>query len=245
MRILTEADLRSAMLTHGEKEYSVPADVFVTPMAKEYLKNRGIKLTQKNGPDSDYEKGRASSKSKQYIEAAEGRIISEKPEGMTHLYGNVLVSKTSPVIEFRGRLDSLQADIISAQVEAENENCLKLVDDLGEVLSYSRQILAAEVKNEPLGEMTLFGYSLSELRRVSHNIKTEFGLERHPIPEYGMGRLCSLINTLRTRARETELAATRAFGGEKSRREDIVTALNRMSSAFHIIFCRILSGYYD
>ena len=34
---------------------------------------------------------------------------------MTHLHGNVLVSKADPRILFRGKLDALQADVVLAQ----------------------------------------------------------------------------------------------------------------------------------
>ena len=44
MKILTEAMLRSAALGEDTTEYCVDADVFVTPLAREYLRDRRISL---------------------------------------------------------------------------------------------------------------------------------------------------------------------------------------------------------
>ena len=44
MKILTETMLRAATLADSTTEYRVEPDVFVTPLAKEYLRDRGISL---------------------------------------------------------------------------------------------------------------------------------------------------------------------------------------------------------
>ena len=41
--------MRSEALPEGTPEYRVEADVFITPMAKEYLRDRGIKLVVVDG----------------------------------------------------------------------------------------------------------------------------------------------------------------------------------------------------
>ena len=49
------------------------------------------------------------------------------------------------------------------------------------------------------------------------------------------------LNRLRTRVREAEIAAIRAL----PERTDILRAMNRLSSAVYVIFCRQLSGWYE
>ena len=44
-----------------------------------------------------------------------GGFITEKPEHMTHLHGDVLVSKTHPRILFRGAMDTLEAELKSVR----------------------------------------------------------------------------------------------------------------------------------
>jgi ethanolamine utilization cobalamin adenosyltransferase len=244
MRTLTEADLRASLQTDGIKEYSVPPDVFVTPAAKEYLRVRGISLVVRSGDKTCFDETRQAKNAlpkSVYIDAVTGRGYDEKPENMTHLRKNLLVPKTHPVIAFRGKIDTLQADIILAQAAASGAGLKPLVSDLQETLLFLRAILGAEVKNSPLDVTELFGLSFPELRRVSHDIKAELGLEKHPVPDYSMGELPAAVNALRARTREAELAALEALPD----RQDILTALNRLSSGMHIIFCRLLSGYYN
>src|SRR5574344_983872 len=41
-----------------------------------------------------------------------GGYVEEKPEHMTHLHGDVLVPKTHPRIVFRGKMDTLESELI-------------------------------------------------------------------------------------------------------------------------------------
>ena len=55
------------------------------------------------------------------------------------------------------------------------------------------------------------------------------------------------LNMVRTQVRETELAAVEAFFDptEGLQREDIIKALNRMSSAVYVMMCRLKAGKYE
>lgn len=172
-----------------------------------------------------------------------------KGEDMTHLRAGRLVRKTHRRIAFRGALDSLEADILEAQLLAGEEGSYYR-EALGEVLSFVREILSAEVNERPVGEGELFGLSLDALHEQSHNVREFFGFP-HPLPDSSMGALALRLNTLRTRAREAELAAVRAFApfaGDGAApalsaavSSDIIRAMNRLSSALYWLFCRCLS----
>ncbi len=61
-----------------------------------------------------------------------------------------------------------------------------------------------------------------------------------------MGKNYAILNVLRTQVREAEVLAAAAFHEPDGfRRTDIIEALNRLSSALHIMMCRELSGYYQ
>jgi ethanolamine utilization cobalamin adenosyltransferase len=168
-----------------------------------------------------------------------------KPEYLTHLCADVLVPKTHGRIRFRGILDSLEADVIEAQALASSLGEGWYTERLGETLDCLRRVLAAEVKETPLPEFTLFGLSEEELHAQSHNVRAAFGMDGHPVPDYTMGPLAVRLNTLRARIREGELLAVRVFwGGAEERpcgREDIIRVMNRLSSAFYWLFCRCIS----
>lgn len=67
------------------------------------------------------------------------------------------------------------------------------------------------------------------------------------LPNYGMGLTYALLNTLRANIREAEVIAVDAFMHDEKRMErlDIIQALNRMSSALHIMMCKYLAGEYS
>jgi ethanolamine utilization cobalamin adenosyltransferase len=100
--------------------------------------------------------------------------------------------------------------------------------------------MKSEVLDRPLPPYDLFGLSGEELRWQSHNVKEAFGLKGHPLPEYSLGPLAVRLNYLRARVRETEILGIRAFEKIESSvcGNDIITAMNRLSSAFWWLFCR-------
>ncbi|MCD8499300.1 MAG: ATP-binding protein, partial [Clostridiales bacterium] len=72
-----------------------------------------------------------------FVDFETGSFYLEKPEHMTHLHGNVLVPKNHPRIVFRGKLDSLQAQIVLAQAilaETAPKESPRLIEDLGGIL---------------------------------------------------------------------------------------------------------------
>ena len=243
--ILTENDLRSHPPAPGARQYQVEEGTFVTESARSWLEKRDIQLVI-------LPKGRMCGGmsrtplpdrgSRTYLDSATGLPLGrEKPEEMTHLRGNLLVKKSSPRIAFRGKLDSLEAAILEAQALAHRQNAPAVRDGLGEVLEQVRLVLGAEVKDQPLEEVPILGMDQARLRQVSHNVKGAFGID-HPIPSWEMGELALRLNTLRTQVRETELAAAVAFEAPgETPRPDIIRALNRLSSAVYILFCKLLA----
>jgi ethanolamine utilization cobalamin adenosyltransferase len=168
-----------------------------------------------------------------------------KPEGLTHLYGNQLTEKDNPVIVFRGKLDTLCAMILEAQLLGkENQS---FADDLQEILEFTRSLLPAEYKCIPLGEFRVLGFTSQDLREQSYNPKKYFGHE-HLLMHNSMGALSLRMNLLRTVTRETELSAVALLrdssDSNRQTREDIVTALNRLSSLFYILIYKYLPKDY-
>ena len=65
----------------------------------------------------------------------------------------------------------------------------------------------------------------------------------HPVPDPSMGAVAMELNFLRTQVREAELCAANAF--PKGDELNMIQHLNRLSSGIYILFCRVLSGYYE
>ena len=96
-----------------------------------------------------------------------GGYLEEKPEHMTHLNAQVLVPKTHPRIFFRGKLDTLEAELMLCQLAAAH-----LVTPLGELLDLARMLIRCDVLEEPVPEGKLCGLTEAEIRKRSHVPRT-------------------------------------------------------------------------
>ena len=257
MKVITELDLRSDLKKLGNvTTYRVPAGTILTPAARSFLAENKIDIvfTDEKGDlkegSKDLGKTAASMDSSPrkstYILLGTEIGSDTKPEAYTHLHGNYLVPKSHPRIKLRGKFDSLQAHILIAQVKAKQLRLEKLVNDLDEILNFVRKLLRAEVLSEPVEDITFFGLTHQEIREISHNPKKSLGVP-HIMPSYEMGEMMAHLNLVRTQVRETELAAVEAFFDPTKgpEREDILTALNRLSSAVYVMMCRLKAGKYE
>ncbi|MCI6019501.1 MAG: phosphate propanoyltransferase [Clostridiales bacterium] len=272
MNILTDIELRAHWFKEHQTRCEVDADTMITPAARDFLREHHIELivndkkmdelqndVLNNAHATDHlnvnkktESGfepmpvspipENSNHKLKYIIAATGEEVDVKPENMTHLRGNLLVSKSHPQIAFRGKLDSLEAKIIEIQTMAFSEGREDLSKLLQELLGFVRHILGCEVMDTLLGDIRLLGLDSNEIRHMSHDVRGYFGIP-HPMPDYKMGRICTALNSLRTLVRETELQAVGAFSNDgKCSHKDIIEALNRLSSCVYILFCAELTG---
>ena len=164
-----------------------------------------------------------------------GGVCREKPEHMTHLNGNVLVSKTHPRIAFRGAMDTLEAELLLCQLEAEP----KLRRELEEILTFARHLLRNEVLNEPVAERPLCGLNEQQLRQHSHFPQDHYG-QPHFMPAASDGKCILQLNRARCAARAAELQAVHAFTDREGNptRVDLLRAMNRLSSMIYILMIR-------
>ena len=156
MRYITERELRDQFASGVPDRYDVPSGCMLTPAARQYLLD--LKLYRHPSPPQ-----RAAA-----MPAAAG---TRKPEHMTNLNARTLVCKTHPRILLRGKLDTLESEILMLQCTCAEEWRAPLKD----ALSLARSVLAA---------------------------------------------------------------VTAFWDGQKMAREDIVLALNRLSSYFYVLQLR-------
>ncbi|HIT90777.1 MAG TPA: cobalamin adenosyltransferase [Candidatus Merdenecus merdavium] len=240
MSLVTEDDVRKMLASHQLK----PQDTFhaspkqiITPSAKELFNEKNISIITDEGKKEEYS---------MTYETLFGAKIMEKPEHMTHLRGNILVFKDHPMIAFRGAIDSLESTIILIQTLLDDDQYPKLIQDLEEVVQFVHSLIKFEITGEPLGEFQLLGLDAKALRDHSHHPSKYYGIS-HFIPNHSHGMIVAYLNKLRTLARETELVAYQAFKKEEGlvAREDILTALNRLSSLFWIMMFQYMDHQYE
>ena len=158
MRYITEQELRDSFAGGVPPRFVLPADCRLTPLAEQYLRDLKL-LGGESLPDR-----------------------RQKPEHMTHLNSREMVCKTHPRILLRGKLDTLESEILLVMVGC-GEMWRALLQD---ALQLVRQVLAADVKDAPLPPWKLGGMDAEEVHRGSHHPEA-FGLSGHllPAPEQG------------------------------------------------------------
>ncbi|MEG0979510.1 MAG: hypothetical protein RSE39_05685 [Oscillospiraceae bacterium] len=170
--------------------------------------------------------------------------LKENLEIMTQLRDNILAPKNCARIKYRGMLDYAQAKTVEVQAMAEQEGLVSVSDDLQSVLSLLRKLMSCDVFDSPLGKFEIFGLEEKEIREISHNPLKYYGID-HLMPDCKYGLLCASVNVLRTVVRQTEIFAIDAYVvDEEIGHKDLICALNRISSAVYIIYCRLISGFY-
>ena len=163
-----------------------------------------------------------------------GGFVTEKPEHMTHLNGDVLVSKAHPRIAFRGQVDTLEAKLLLCGLRFPH-----LKEELGEILGLTRHIIRCDVLDETLTLHALCGMSQEEIRKQSHFPQKYFSVA-HFMPDFGDTPVVLELNAVRCQARQAELSGLMAFSDREGNptRTDILQALNRISSMLYILMLR-------
>lgn len=208
----------------GKRVFYLGVGDSLTPSARDWLAGQRIEILP-------------ADKAKPNVYQLENReTLTEKPEYMTHLRWNILVPKSSPIIAFRGAIDTLQAEILLAQPVVDS----KTRKDLEEILTLARNILRWEVMEEKADFDRLCGLTGDELRTHSHRPQ-DFYNQPHFMPSCKDDPAVLQLNKVRCAARNAELAAARAFddGNGGCVRPDLLTALNRLSSAVYILMIQI------
>ena len=246
MALLDEARVRLMSDNGARGPVVVRRGDVLTPSARSWLREHRVEVVFPQGEPPKEEAPRGGQRPAPRYRTLFGAALEEKPEHMTHLKGTVLVFKDHPRIVFRGWIDLLEAELLLCQQTCAGAGYRDLTEELGEALAFVRRCIRYDVLEEPVGELRLCGMGPDELRERSHYPEKWYG-QPHFLPAYGDGPALLAVNKVRTVARQTELAAYRAFRDENGAvaREDILLGLNRLSSLFWIMMIKLKGGAYE
>lgn len=225
--LYTEESVRANIRNRdGKRVFFLDDKDTLTPGARDYLHRERIEIR----PTSEAAIGE--------YRLLGGGVIHEKPEHMTHLYGDVLVPKTHPRIGFRGAMDTLEAELLWCQASIKPPFSHRI----GEILALARNLIRCEVLSEPMRQDKLCGLTEQQLRQRSHRPQ-DFFSQPHFMPTAADGTVILLLNRCRCAVRAAELAAAHAFTDADGNctRADILKALNRMSSMVYILMIQAKS----
>lgn len=148
MGVLTENEIKRKIGKNkgNVTEFYIEKGQIITPSAKSYLTERSIelkyidKISDINNEPKEVIKEVVKEKMYKYTTVF-GAKLDEKPEHMTQLNGNLLVFKDHKRIILRGKIDSLESEILKAQILCQKLGMPKLVKELQEVLDFVRNIM--------------------------------------------------------------------------------------------------------
>ena len=243
MQVMQEDTVRQLHLKQGKTEIHVGPRTYVTQQARDYIKEKRLTLIVDGETPENRDIRPAPEMAAGRFRTESGQVLDHKPEHMTHLHGNVLVPKTHPRIELRGRLDSLEAEIVCLQVRAHNAGETALAEQLNQVLAFCRSLMGCEVTGKPLENWKILGLDSQGLREQSQQPKKYFGIG-HLMPDYQLGEWSAELNRLRAMSRQVELSAARAFihPDGTAERGDLLQGYNRLSSAFYVLMLQLSSS---
>ncbi len=141
---------------------------------------------------------------------------------------NTTTAKSDPAIVFRGKLDSLESEVILLSSMVISSTALHL--DLEKIAEQLNKMLVCHFLEADFDETTILSLDFDSLREISYHPKENFGLEVLQRFTGKDGFIIASLNNLRAKTREVETFAVK-IGADIS----YVKFLNRLSSAFFIL----------
>ena len=240
MIFLTEEDVRQRCELGQGGEFCLQAGERLTPAATELLRSRNCRVvlpgqcTVEATPAEEPAPAKPEPAPAPAAEPAPAAPAAEPasfPDG-TYLDADTVVSKSHPRIVLRGKLDTLISSTVLVQTGFDGNGKLPAVlrNGLSDINVWLWQLLQAEVSGEAMPEQSLCGMNAEAIRLVSHDPMTYLG-QGHIVPDVALGPNVALLNWLRAQVREVEVAYVQV-GMD---REDMLTSLNRLSSAIYVL----------
>lgn len=244
MPVITEEFLRKLEKQGKLNTLKIDKKDILTPSAREFLSSRKIEPAAKSEvplvPENTVKESAPVYKYKCYVTDA---VFEKKPEYMTQIFGNYLVVKNHKRIVLRGKFDILQAETVKYWKKHQKNK--KLESDFSQVYRYVRDLFISEMTDSEFIERDVLGHTIDSLKDITHNTVKYFKTGHLFEINADFSEDVIDINCLRALSRECEVAAVDAFYKEgRTEHNDILKALNRLSSIYYLMMLKANNGDY-
>ena len=164
--------------------FEIEKGTLLTPSAKQFLNEKGIELvikgekllvSTKSEEDNIETEEKALYEKTKYV-GKNGECYFEKPEYMTVVDGNILISKNSKLIALRGKIETFLSELLLTGKEIElASNNDKLIRDIENVVKFVQNIMVAEKLDKILENQIFFdSKSIKDIKEIIENPKQYF-----------------------------------------------------------------------
>lgn len=219
MKFITEMELRDLYKIDPFSTYVLKPDTKITPGARQFLMDRGIKLlTEQDKQDKQNKHG-----------------LRADPGQESQNWG---------VLRLRSRLDCLEslfqvtaAELFSSGDAARSEEVLQLG-------KYVQSIKNAERNQTAPDKIEFWEWTETEIRNCSQNLKKHLILDDSYV-RFSHGKTMAQLNHLRVSLREAEIAILEAYWNEEQQactREDLIEKVNIIMDVLCIMMWKCQGG---
>lgn len=255
MAVLTESSLRGRFFKERLKDsvLKLPHGTIITPSAKSYLNEKKITIkfvesdtlnNDSNASSIDEEPQKTNHhQSLPVNKTVKTDSLGKYPDSLVPHHPHFQTYDDYERLIWLSKMDALQANIIEIQMRLSSN--VKLTQELGEVLTFTRRLLRVEERGESLGRVELLELSESDIHSIILNPKKHFGID-YFYPDYQYGLEIVLLNSLRTTIREVELFTYQLFAQQENVEgsKDVLGALNLLTSVCWLMMFKSKTGDY-
>jgi ethanolamine utilization cobalamin adenosyltransferase len=224
MKFITEMELRDLYKKDAFTTYILEPDIKITPGARQFLVDRGVKLVQ--AQDSD---GKSANKRKS---TNDNRV---KP---------VQERESWYVLRLRGRLESIESLFHLAAADLLCSGDVVLAEEVMALGKCFSNVKKAERDHTEPDNIQFWEWSEAEIKNCSNNLGKYFDMSDIHI-RMENGKTIALLNHLRASLREVEPEILETYWNEERKacsREDLIDKVNLIINILCIMMWKCLGG---
>ncbi len=155
-----------------------------------------------------------------------------------------VVSSPMPSL-FRGKMDTLHAQVLLAIAQARRYNFPQLAAHLETLATHCQEIAAAEIHKQTVSPLSMGGKTAAEIHDVVHHPQKHLGIE-HIVHTANAHEMLLMLNLLHAQSREAELTAVHTFTDANGQptRPDLIQALNGFSDTIYYLELLFVAGKF-